>query len=167
MTVAAPAGYRASQIHLHWTVFALTLFQFVAGDNMTHLFRAAHGGRPTEASAIWTPIHIAVGLAILALTLARLGLRRRYGAPPPPAGESAALRWIAGAVHVGLYVDLIGAAIVGLLAYFLFPGLAGLHEFLSRPALMVLVGLHALGALFQHFILRSDVLWRMLRPIRP
>ena len=108
-----------------------------------------------------------VGLAILLLMLARLALRRRHGAPPPPAEENAALRWLASIVHIGLYADLIGAALVGLLAYFLFPGLAGLHELLTRQALLILVGLHVLGALYQHFILRSDVVARMVRPVRP
>lgn len=167
MTAVAPPGYRTSQIHLHWTVFVLVAFQFFAGDNMTDVFRAAHGGPATQTNWVWTPIHIVVGLAILALMLGRLALRRRYGAPRPPAEENAALRWLAGAVHIGLYADLIGAALVGLLAYFLFPRLGGLHELLTRQVLLVLFGLHVLGALYQHFILRTDVFRRMLRPIRP
>jgi cytochrome b561 len=44
------AGYSARQIALHWIVFVLVAFQFVIGDNMTDLFRAAHGGAPTNAS---------------------------------------------------------------------------------------------------------------------
>ena len=165
MLAVAPTGYRASQIHLHWTVFALVAFQFFFGDNMTDLFRAAHEGPATEVSPFWTAVHIVVGLAILILMIARLALRQRYGAPSPPAGENAALRWVARAVHIGLYADLIGAAIVGLLAYFLFPQLAGLHHLMTRPVLLLLVGVHVLGALYQHFVLRTDVVRRMLRPI--
>jgi len=40
------AGYSTRQIALHWIVFALVAFQFLAGDNMTDLFRASHGGSP-------------------------------------------------------------------------------------------------------------------------
>jgi cytochrome b561 len=165
MANSQAAGYRSSQILLHWAVFALVVFQYFTGDNMTHLFRAGLRGQTTSVNAVWTPIHIAVGLAILAAMLSRLVLRRRYGAPPPRQSEAAPLRFLAGAVHVGLYVDLIGAPIVGLVAYFFVPSLGGLHEFMARPALLVLVGLHVLGALYQHFVLRSDVVKRMMRPI--
>ena len=164
MVAVAPNGYRASQIHLHWTVFALVAFQVFTGDYMTDLFRAAHEGPTTRASPVWTVVHILVGLAVLILMLARLALRARYGAPPPPAEENAVLRGLAGAVHIGLYVDLIGAAVVGLLAYFLFPPLAGLHRLMTRPVLFILVGLHVIGALYQFFVLRSDVVRRMVRP---
>ena len=108
------------QIALHWIVFVLVAFQFVMGDDMTHLFRAAHGGRPTDTSAIWAPVHIAVGFLILVAMLARLALRRLDGVPAPPK-QRPALEWLAGAVHAGLYADLIAAPIVGAIAYFFFP----------------------------------------------
>ena len=120
----APVRYSARQIALHWIVFVLVAFQFVMGDNMTDLFRAAHGGRPTDTSAIWAPIHIAIGILILIAMLARLALRRRDGVPKPPK-QAAVLQWLAAAVHAGLYVDLIGAPIVGAIAYFLLPSFAG------------------------------------------
>jgi cytochrome b561 len=42
--------------------------------------------------------------------------------------------------------------------------LAGdVHELLQN-VLLVMIALHIAGALFQHFILRSQVLMRMLRP---
>lgn len=166
MTTAA-TGYSASQIHLHWTVFALTLFMFFTGDSKTDLFRAARGGPATSLSPNWAAVHIVVGLAILAAMLLRLWLRIRHGAPAPPASEHAALRWLADVVHVGLYADLVGSALIGLLAYYLFPGLAGLHDLLSRLVLIALVGLHVLGAGYQHFILRTDVMKRMLRARDP
>jgi cytochrome b561 len=135
-------GYSARQIALHWIVFVLVAFQFVMGDNMTHLFRAAHGGRPTDVGSIWAPVHIAVGIAILASMLWRLMLRRTVGAPPA-AKQHPALQALAAAVHVGLYVDLIGAALVGIAAYFWLPELAGLHRLMVRPILIVLFVLHA------------------------
>jgi cytochrome b561 len=158
-------GYSVRQIVLHWTVFALVAFQFVMGDNMTDLFRAAHGGRPADVGAIWAPIHIVGGLAILAAMLWRLVLRRTVGAPPA-ARQHPALQWLASAVHVGLYIDLIGAALVGLAAYFWLPSLAGLHHLMVRPVLILLVGLHVLGALWHHFIVGDDVMTRMVQPAR-
>jgi cytochrome b561 len=159
------AGYSARQIALHWIVFVLVAFQFVIGDNMTHLFRAAHGGRPTDVGSIWAPVHIAVGLTILATMLWRLMLRRTVGAPPA-AKQHPALQGLATAVHVGLYVDLIGAALVGLAANFWLPELAGLHRLMVRPILFVLVALHVVGALWHWIVVRDDVMARMLRPER-
>jgi cytochrome b561 len=158
-------GYSARQIALHWIVFVLVAFQFVMGDNMTHLFRAAHGGRPTDVGSIWAPVHIAVGIAILASMLWRLMLRRTVGAPPA-AKQHPALQALAAAVHVGLYVDLIGAALVGIAAYFWLPELAGLHRLMVRPILIVLFVLHVAGALWHRFVVRDEVMTRMMRPTR-
>jgi cytochrome b561 len=156
-------GYSARQIALHWIVFVLVAFQFVIGDNMTDLFRAAHGGAPTDTSSIWAPIHIAVGLAILVAMLWRVMLRRTAGAPPA-AKQHPALQTLAAAVHVGLYIDLIGAALVGLAANFWLPELAGLHRLMVRPILFILFALHVAGALWHRFVVRDDVMTRMMRP---
>jgi cytochrome b561 len=158
-------GYSARQIGLHWLVVALVLFQFVTGDSMTELFRAAHGGAPTEAAPVWTPIHIVVGLAILAAMLWRLMLRHTVGAPAP-VKQAPALEFLASAVHVGLYLDLIGAALVGLVAYVWLPSLAGLHHLLVRQVLLILVALHVVGALYHLVVRRDEVMARMFRPAR-
>jgi cytochrome b561 len=162
-TQSVPAGYSGRQIALHWIVFVLVAFQFAIGNQMTHLFRAAHGGNPTHANPIWTPIHISVGILILVLMLARLALRRLDGAPAPPK-QHPALEWLAGAVHAGLYVDLIGAPIVGLIAYVWLPKLAGLHQLMTRPILVALFALHFAGALWHWLVVRDDVMARMIRP---
>jgi len=159
------AGYNARQIALHWIVFVLVAFQYFMGGAMTHLFRAAHGGRPTDVGSIWAPVHIAVGLAILATMLWRVMLRRRVGAPPA-AKQHPALQALATAVHVGLYIDLIGAALVGLAANFWLPELAGLHRLMVRPILFVLFALHVIGALWHWIVVRDDVMARMMRPAR-
>ena len=159
------AGYSVRQIGLHWIVFALVAFQFFTGDTMTDLFRAAHGGKATDVSPAWTGIHIVVGLAILAAMAWRLVLRRRDGAPPPPK-QHPALEWLAAAVHVGLYVDLILGALVGLVAYFWLPGLGELHELMMRQILIVLFALHFIGALWHGFVARDEVMTRMIRPAR-
>jgi cytochrome b561 len=158
-------GYSARQIALHWIVFVLVAFQYVTGGDMTHLFRAAHGGRPTDVGSIWAPVHIAAGLAILATMLWRVILRRTVGAPPA-AKQHPALQALAAAVHVGLYIDLIGAALVGLAAYFWLPELAGLHRLMVRPILSILFVLHVIGALWHWLVVRDDVMTRMLRPAR-
>ena len=74
------------------------------------------------------------------------------------------LQWLASAVHAGLYVDLIGAPIVGAIAYFLLPSFAGLHHLMTRQILVVLVALHFAGALWHWLVVRDDVMTRMVRP---
>ncbi len=157
-------GYSARQIGLHWLVFVIVAFQFLMGDNMTHLFWAAHGGKATDVAPIWAPIHIFIGVLVLAAMLARLWLRRTDGVPPPVA-QAKPLEWLAAAVHVGLYLDLIVGALVGLAAYFLWPQLAWWHHLLMRPVLLWLVILHVLGALW-HGYKRDAVATRMIRPAR-
>ena len=158
-------GYSARQIALHWIVFVLVAYQWFTGDHMTQLFKAAHGGPPTGAASAWTPVHIAVGVVILAVMLWRLVLRRTEGTPPPPK-QHPALEFLASAVHVGLYLDLIGAALVGLVAYFWLPQLAGLHHLMVRPILLALFALHFVGALWHRFVVRDDVMTRIVRPAR-
>ena len=164
MAQPAPTGYRSWQIALHWFVAAMALFLFVTGDDTTHAFFAGLQGRAVTGW-IWIPIHLIVGFAILGAMLWRLYLRRLWGAPPPPPSEPAPLRLLASAVHIGLYADMVGAALVGVLVYFWLPNLAGLHDFLARFVLTALVGLHVAGALWHHFYLRSDVMRRMLKPV--
>jgi cytochrome b561 len=94
----------------------------------------------------------------------RLVLRRADGAPPPT--QHPALEWLASALHAGLYLDLIGAALVGLLAYFFLPRLAGLHHLMVRQILVVLFALHFAGALWHRFVVRDDIMTRMVRPAR-
>ena len=92
--------------------------------------------------------------------LARLALRRLDGVPPAPK-QHPALEWLARAVHAGLYLDLIGAPIVGVIAYFFLPSFAGLHHLMARQILVVLFALHFAGALWHWLVARDGVMTRM------
>ena len=159
-----PTDYGARQIALHRIVFVLVAYQFVTGGHMTKLFRAAHGGALTDVASVWTPIHITVGVAILAAMLWRLYLRGAEGTPPPK--QHPALEWLASAVHIGLYVDLIGAALVGLVAYFRLPQFAALHHLMVRQILFLLFALHFVGTVWHRFVVRDDVMTRIVRSAR-
>ena len=87
----------------------------------------------------------------------------RDGAPAPPK-QHPALEWLAAAVHVGLYADLILGALVGLVAYFWLPGLG--EPLMMRQILIVLFALHFIGALWHRFVLRDEGMTRMIRPAR-
>ena len=96
----------------------------------------------------------------------RLVLRLRRGAPPPPADEPAALKLAARLTHGAIYLLLLAIPVSGAVAWNTGLGAAGeAHEVLGN-ALFVLVLVHVAGELVQHFVLRSDVMRRMVRPGR-
>ena len=161
----APQGYRASQIALHWIVFLLVAFLFFTGDNMTHAFNALRKSGGAASNSLWIPVHIICGLLVLGAMLWRVVLRRRFGAPPLPQGEAAPLRFLASAVHFCSYLLFILAPIGGLIGFFLIPSVAEVHHFVVRVPLMILVGLHIVGALWHRLALRDGVMQRMFRPI--
>jgi cytochrome b561 len=160
---AAPQGYQTSQIYLHWAVFLLVAFLFLTGDNMTDAFKAWLKSGGQAWNSIWIPIHMTCGLLVLGSMVLRIALRRRFGAPPPTG--AALLRLLATGVHHLLYLLLILAPIGGLIGLFLFPGAAEIHHFLVRLPLMILVGLHVIGALWHRLVLHDGVLQRMFRRI--
>ena len=159
-------GYSARQIGLHWLVFLLVAYQWFTGDFMTDLFRAAHGGRPADVSTPdGGPLHLAVGVFVLVLMVWRLALRHTVGAPPP-ARQHPALQYLASAVHVGLYLDLVLGALVGLAAYLCVAPARrpASSDDAARPAR--LFALHVVGALWHRFVVRDDVVTRIIRPAR-
>lgn len=161
------AGYSSAQVALHWIVVALVAFQFVAHEGIEDAWRAYLRADPApEGSAALAAMHVAVGTLVLLAALARIYLRVSRGAPPPPAGEPRLLQLLAEAVHRLIYVLLIALPLSGAAAWFFGVRPAGtLHSLLTNVLLAAIV-LHIAGALFQHFVRRSDVLMRMLRPER-
>jgi cytochrome b561 len=105
--------------------------------------------------------HAIVGMAILVLTLWRIVLRLRRGAPSLPSSEPKALKAIAGATHLAFYAILLAMPVSGALAW-----VAGLempaeaHE-IAAKVLLALIALHIIGAVAQKFWFKSDVMARM------
>lgn len=163
--VGTITGYSSIQIGLHWAVVVLVAFQYVANRGIEAAWEAVQAGKalPPEA-AVLTALHIGAGLMVFLLSLTRIGLRLIRGAPPPPADEPRLLQLLAEAVHVAIYALLLLLPLSGLVAWFLeIPSAALIHVLLTN-ALLAAIILHVTGALFQHFVRRSDVLMRMLRP---
>ncbi|WP_415183797.1 cytochrome b/b6 domain-containing protein, partial [Phaeovulum sp.] len=95
----------------------------------------------------------------------RLALRARRGAPPPPAEEAPSLQMVAMATHGLLYMVLIAMVISGGMAWF--GGIkqaASTHE-LMKLALLLLIGLHIVGALYHQVVLKTNIMMRMKRPL--
>lgn len=156
------ARYAGSQIGLHWLIFLLFLFNVIVSDDMGRALRIKlEGGVPDQFAAL---LHPPVGLAILLLTLVRIVLRWRLGAPALPAGKPV-LNRLAHLGHLALYGLLLAVPLSGMAAWGAGIRAAGdLHEILVGLTVAVVIG-HAGAALFHHFVLKDGLLARM-RPRR-
>ncbi|MXN63437.1 cytochrome b [Stappia sp. GBMRC 2046] len=165
MSTSSPSNYSLAQITLHWLIAALVVFQLVFGESIAHAERALARGRAVDAIDLFLAnAHIWAGFAILALMIARLGLRIRHGVPPAPEKEPAYAVLVMKAAHFLFYVLLFAAPITGAIAYYLLPEAGEIHEAM-KPAFIVLIAIHVLAALWHQVILRDGVMKRMIRPI--
>lgn len=160
---SAPNGYSLIQIVLHWTIAALVVLQLLVNEGIQDAFKDKADGGQVDGE-IGAVLHIAVGLSIFALAILRLTIRLVRGTPAPHATNPPLVNLAGSAAHVLLYAFLFAMPLSGAIAWF--GGIelsAELHE-LGRLVLIPLIGLHALGALAEHFVFKTDALTRMLRP---
>jgi cytochrome b561 len=170
-----PNRYDAIAIGLHWTVAIFILVAFGLGLTVDEF--------PKDWEDAVVNSHALIGLAILLLSLVRLGWRLFHRPPDLPRDMARAVRAGSKVVHVLLYVLMIAVPAIGI-PTLLFRGRGldlGLFEIASpfartpevfRPlteahelAAYALVGLaaaHMLAALYHQFIRRDEVLLRML-----
>ena len=161
--MAEVKGYSATQIALHWIVALLIAAQFLLNDAIGSAFRAAMRGEEVGFNPL-VAAHVFGGIAILVLVLWRIVLRKTRGAPLPPAEEAPPLQLLAKLTHGGLYLLMIVLVPTGGAAWFLGNrGAAEVHEVLTS-LLLVLVGLHVIGALYHQFVLKTNLMERMKRP---
>ena len=158
-------GYSATQLALHWVIaLLLVLNTFVTGEGMGQAWRANERGDAAQLSGLVPQLHLWFGLAILAFAVWRVFLRQTRGVPEAPAEESAVLRMAAHVTHILLYALMLAIPLTGVAVYYLGIGIAGdVHQILRWP-LILLVVLHVGGALYQRFVLKSNVLTRIVRP---
>lgn len=178
--------YGAVAMILHWLLAAAILFMIWFGWFIHEL------PRDHADKFALTQLHKSIGLAILMLSVARLGWRLVNPAPPlapMPRWETIAAR----GSHALLYVLMIGTPLIGwamtsssplglpinwfgLFEWPLLPVLSDmpretkgevvreLRELHTWAAymLLALAGLHVVAALRHHFLLRNDTLRRMI-----
>lgn len=169
--------YGSLSIAMHWLMLLLLIAVYA-----TILLREVYpkGSDPREALKMW---HFMLGLSVFALVFLRIALRF-FGTTPrivpaPP-------RWqhlIGVGMHLALYLFLIAMPLLGWLTlsaagkpvpFFglelpaIWPQdkdfshtLEDLHETIGEIG-YYLVGVHALAALFHHYILRDNTLLRIL-----
>ena len=187
MTIQArpTVRYNAVAQALHWLLAIGLTWMVVMGLAMKH----AGLDRATQFKIY--QLHKSVGITILIVALLRLLWRLTHRPPPLPADMPATEKGAAHAAHVVLYGLMIGLPLVGwamvsvspfnlptvLYGVVPWPHIPGLATLPNKPywenvakfvhaygayLLIGLVSLHALAALRHHFILRDEVLRRML-----
>lgn len=139
ITTPARERFHPLSIGAHWLT-VLLLVAVYALIELRGIYPKGSAGRDLMKS--W---HEMLGLAVLAIVLARLTLRAIYPAPaiqpPPPAWQV----WAAKAMHMALYVFLVGMPLLGWLVV----------SAKGKPVPFV-------GALWHHYVMRDDTLLHML-----
>ena len=116
----------------------------------------------SPTSQIGADLHVAFGVKILLLALIRVGVRASRGAPRLPDEEPVLMQLAAHFVHVVLYAIILLMPITGFVAWYWHVGLMDELHSLGENVTLVIVGLHVVVALYQHFVARTEVLARML-----
>lgn len=174
---AKNARYGSVSILLHW----LTLLLMVAIYALIEIHEMIPRGNPLRrATEDW---HIYLGFVLLPIVLYRLYHARRHPAPPispaPPAWQMAMTHWM----KRYLYLLMIGMPLLGWLYLsadgavinvwaFPLPAIApespALAELAEEAHVLLglsgylFIALHALAALFHHYLVKDDTLVRML-----
>ena len=178
MTMTAPRPrYSTLSISLHWLMLIL-LVAVYACMNLREFY--PKGSDIREGLKAW---HFMLGLSVFLLVLVRIVARLAGGAPPitpqPPAWQTI----LAKVTHLASYALLLGMPIAGwvilsasgkAIPFFglELPALVGpdkalaeqvkeLHETTATVGYF-LVGLHAVAALFHHYLVKDDTFRRMM-----
>ena len=133
---------------------------------MTTLVDAVEEGATVpEADRLLGSAHYWIGIAILVRVVLRLVVRFPRGAPAPAAGAPGWMGAAAKISHTLFYILLTATPILGLLAFYAGNPWGDIHS-LNKPAFIILIGVHAIAALYHQFWLRDGTLSRMLIPAR-
>jgi len=163
--------YDRRTILLHWIVAGTITFMWLLAQ-FNHNF-LPKGPLRTN---LWG-VHVLVGLMLAVLIVCRIGWRLTHGARLP-AAEHGVRHALAVAVHYALYLLTIAVVLLGLAHLSGFPlfGVLKLPTLWQKPlnhaigewhglaanAIAVVAVLHALAALYHHYVVRDRVLLRMI-----
>jgi cytochrome b561 len=173
-----PVGhYSTASLLLHWLMLVLLIAVYSAIE-FREIFPKGSG--PREALKLW---HFMLGLSVLGLVWLRIAARLIWRTPPAPPDEPAWRQALARATHLALYIFMIAMPIAGWLILsaegetipffgFELPALIGSDERFAEQVEEVhelggtigcwIIGIHAAASLFHHYILRDQVLTRMM-----
>lgn len=161
--MSSPAGYSLLQIRLHWAVMILVVAQFVFSDGIGNAFE---DGLDAGRMSLTGPAiaHMAGGALIFILMALRLLLRRERGAPPPPAEDPPLQRILAAVVHRAIYALILVLPPSGAVAWAQGSETAADVHGAFKSLLLLMIFLHVAGAIYGHFVQKTGVIGRMLRP---
>ena len=169
-----PHRYPAAVRWMHWLAAVLVAVAYLTSESAEDLEEL------TAGAVNW---HVLAGLGLMLLFVPRV-MAHVWIRMPPPAGSSAAAKWMARAVHLSLLLFIVVEPLLGLLmvwaegspvpipltSWNLPPLLVlgegwedtmeDLHEDVGNIFYAV-IGLHVLASLWHHFARRDDVLRRM------
>jgi cytochrome b561 len=154
------SGYSGLQIGLHWAIALLIGVNYLVSEGMEETFDSMMEGKAVTG---WTPaIHVYVGVAVLVLVAIRILVRVTRGAPGPVQGGTLFDK-LGEVSHWVLYALMLAVPALGAISWYLkIDQTAGLHV-LVMNGMMILIGVHAVAALFHQFILKDHLLLRMMK----
>jgi superoxide oxidase len=166
--------YDRGAMTFHWTMAVLIVVVGVLG--------LLHDSWPRQTQAFWINIHAMIGLAVWVLVMARFWWRLTHKPPQLPPEVGSFSRRLATPVHLLLYLLVFITPILGIVTFIwhgrvfdfglfsvdfgvkknraIFHPTEDIHGYLAY-ALFTLAGIHALAALWHHFVQRDSVLRRM------
>ena len=163
------ASYNGTAKTLHWLIVLLLIAQFIFAWTMPDI------KRDTPVTTLIS-LHFTFGMIILAVAIVRLLWRLTHPEPPPEEGIPPWQTTSARIVHWLLYVLIFVVPILGwinaswrgmpiVMFGLTVPGwqwTGDVHGLLANYAMLGLVGLHVLAALYHYVVRRDGVLQRML-----
>jgi len=171
------AVYDGMEMALHWTTALLVVTLYALSQIWSFLPR----GTPVRLGLQW--VHVSLGILLAAVLVTRIVWRLGPGRRVPPA-TTGLTEVAAQIVHYLLYALLLAVVVLGFcfrwaqqvpLTFFGLLAIPSPYPFAKEQAgaignlhwwmattIIVVAGLHAAAALFHHFVLRDDVLLRML-----
>ena len=150
-------GYSGLQIGLHWLIAILIVTAWFTGEGAGEAMEVVEDG-----GTAGFVLHVAIGLAILALVVVRVLVRLGRGAPASP-GEPGSLSVLAADWgHRLIYLLMIAVPLGGVSTFFLGLDVGDIHELAANLLMLVVLG-HALMALYHQYILKDGLLRRMMR----
>jgi cytochrome b561 len=156
-------GYSSLQIAFHWSIVGLVAFQWFLGWPMSQVFDARQAGeRLVQEGAAYA--HIALGVTILILMLARLGAKLKRPVQVAPDSDHPWARLAGQVNHWIFYIVLIALPLGGILAWFGRSEVAASLHALLAVALPFFIAAHVLGALVHQFVFGDNLIGRIVRP---
>ncbi|MFP3502825.1 cytochrome b [Burkholderia sp. SIMBA_062] len=172
--LAKQTRYSSPAIFFHWIIFLLVALAYLAIE--------IRGPKGSDSRAFWMNVHLLAGTSVLVLSVLRV-LWRMMSRVPEPIVQAPLLKRLSTLAHFALYLFIIAQPLLGIMminmggkpvsldwigvSFTLFgpdkalrPTIKEAHELLGN-AFYFVIGLHALAALYHHFIRRDDVLRRM------